>query len=251
MRLPLSLTKILAVALSLAVSVLATAPEEPNLTKEQMKQFLLTANVVGSKPVGESAQRLTLSDGKLTHDAMFQWDTASFKHRVGAYILAEMIGFDNMMPVTVERNWQGKSGALSWWLPLKMRESERLQRKIEPPDLEAWNRQMHKVEVFDELVYEADPISMMVWIDEKWRIRRIDFTNAFQLHRNLKDPKNLVRCDRKLFENLKKLDRVELERKAKPYLTKPQVQAVLARRDKIVALFQQLIAEKGESEVLY
>ena len=39
--------------------------------------------------------------------------------------------------------------------------------------------------------------------------------------------------------------------KNKGYLTKDEVKAVMARRDKIVALLQKLIVEKGESEVLY
>jgi hypothetical protein len=34
-------------------------------------------------------------------------------------------------------------------------------------------------------------------------------------------------------------------------LSKDEVKAVIARRDKIVLRFQQLIAEKGSDEVLY
>lgn len=37
----------------------------------------------------------------------------------------------------------------------------------------------------------------------------------------------------------------------KSYLTKDEVKAVMARRDKIVAQFQKLISGKGEKEVLY
>ncbi len=39
--------------------------------------------------------------------------------------------------------------------------------------------------------------------------------------------------------------------KTKHYLAKDEVEAVMARRDKIVAQFQKLISEKGEKEVLY
>jgi hypothetical protein len=42
-----------------------------------------------------------------------------------------------------------------------------------------------------------------------------------------------------------------IEEKTKRYLSKDEVKAVMARRDKIVAQFQQLISEKGEKEVLY
>ena len=41
-----------------------------------------------------------------------------------------------------------------------------------------------------------------------------------------------------------------LAEKNKHYLTKDEVKAVMTRRDKIVALFEKLISEKGEKEVL-
>jgi len=52
-------------------------------------------------------------------------------------------------------------------------------------------------------------------------------------------------------EKLKALDANALTEKTKQYLTKDQVKAVMARRDKIVAQFQKMIVEKGENEVLY
>ncbi|MEE8146343.1 MAG: hypothetical protein V3T24_01965, partial [Longimicrobiales bacterium] len=51
------------------------AAEEPTLTKEQMRQFLLTAEIVDSAPIGTGVTRpwrLTLSDGTITHAAAFQ-----------------------------------------------------------------------------------------------------------------------------------------------------------------------------------
>jgi hypothetical protein len=90
-----------------------------------------------------------------------------------------------------------------------------------------------------------------VLIGEDWKIWRIDFSRAFRLSKDLRDPKDLVRCDRQLFEKLKTLDGNELTEKNKRYLTKDEVKAVMARRDKIVAQFQKLISEKGENEVLY
>ena len=54
-----------------------------------------------------------------------------------------------------------------------------------------------------------------------------------------------------MFEKLKALDGNELTAKTKHYLNKMEVKAVMQRRDEIVEQFQKLIAEKGESEVLY
>jgi hypothetical protein len=81
-------------------------------------------------------------------------------------------------------------------------------------------------------------------IGEDWKIWRVDFTRAFRLYKDLKDPKDIVRCDRHLFEKLKALDGNELMERTKPYLTRDEIKAVMARRGKIVEQFQKLIAEK-------
>jgi len=272
---------ILGAVVCFACRLFAAAPDEPTLTKEQIKQFLLTAKVVSSHESqtggrwqndgGEVTHtlRLTLSDGTLTHDASFQpideqrsvkkFDSGktefnfvdSYKYNLAAYALAELVGFDNMMPVYVERKWQGKTGSLSWWLPVKMDDAERVKQKLEPPDQNAWNNQMYKIRVFDELVYDTDVNLTNVLIGEDWRLWRIDFTRAFRTYNELKNTKDLVRCDRQLFEKLKALNANELAEKTKQYLTKDEMKAVMARRDKIVAQFQKMISEKGEKEVLY
>ena len=262
---------ILATVVCLTCTHFGTASDQPTLTKEQIKQFLLTAKVVKSEQSKKGitqTSRLTLSDGTVTHDASFQKVDEhkqsmqlaggtelnfvdSYKYNIAAYALAELLGLDDMLPVYVERKWKGDTGSLSWWLPVKMDEVERHKQNLTPPDPDAWNNQMYKVRVLDQLVYDNDPNLTNVLIGEDWKIWRIDFTRAFRLSKDLKDSRDLVRCDRQLLEKLKALDGNELAEKTKRYLTKDEVKAVMARRDKIVAQFQKLISEKGENEVLY
>src|SRR5207302_840109 len=158
---------------------------------------------------------------------------------------------DDTVPAYVERKWKGDSGSLSWWLPVKMDEEERHKQNLVAPDADAWNKQMYKVRVLDQLVYDNDPNLTNVLISEDWKIWRIDFTRSFRTFKDLRNPGDLVRCDRQLFEKLKALDANQLAEKTKHYLTKDEVKAVMTRRDKIVDRFQKLIAEKGENEVLY
>jgi hypothetical protein len=250
----------------------ATAANDTTLTNEQIEQFLLTAKIVGEKPAHKGSThtlRLTLSDGNLTHDAHFQpidehkYLTQmaggrtennfvdSYKYNIAAYRLAEMVGLDDLVPVYVERKYKGDSGSLSWWLPIKMDEEDRVKQKVDVPDADAWNNQMYRVRVFDQLVYDDDPNLTNVLIDKDWKIWRIDFTRAFRLKKNLRNPNDLIRCDHQLLERLKKLDGGQLAERTKHYLTKEEVQAVMVRRDRIVERFQQLITEKGETAVLY
>ena len=250
----------------------ARAADEPTLTKDEIKNFLLTAKIVGSKPAHKGVtqtMRLTLSDGKITHDAHFQPIDVhktnmqfasgrselnfvdSYKYNIAAYSLAELIGMDDVVPVYVERKWKGDVGSLSWWLPVKMDEQERHKQKLTPPDPDAWDRQMYNIRVLDQLVYDEDANLTNVLIGEDWKIWRIDFSRAFRTNKDLRNPGDLVRCDRQLLEKLKTLDGNQLAEKTKHYLNKDEVKGVMARRDKIVEHFQKLIAEKGENEVLY
>ncbi len=242
---------ILVAVVYLSCGLVAVAADEPTLTKEQIKQFLLTAKVVGSKDAKKGitgTKRLTLSDGTVTQINFVD----SYKYNIAAYALAELIGMDDMLPVYVERKWGGNQGSLSWWLPVKMDEVERHKQKLTAPDPEAWNHQMYKIRVFDQLVDDTDVNLTNVLIGEDWKIWRIDFSRAFRLNKELKDPaKELVHCDRQLLEKLKALDANALTEKTSHYLSKDEVKAVMARRDKMVAHFQKLIAEKGENEVLY
>jgi hypothetical protein len=262
----------------LATVCLAEAPSqaspsgEPNLTEEQKAQFLRTAKVVDSKQLGKGVThpwRLTLSDGQVTHDAKFQPVDEhkptmtfsdgrtelnfidSYKYNIAAYELAKLVGMNDMIPVTVPRRWNGQDGALDWWLPVKMDEVQRHQQNVHPPDADAWNKQMYKVRVFDQLVYDTDPNLTNVLITEDWKIWRIDFTRAFRQYKDLKDPKDLVMCDRQLLEKLRQLDADTVLEKTKPYLNKSEVKALMARRDKIVSSFEKLAAQKGEGAVLY
>jgi hypothetical protein len=263
---------ILVAVVSLIFPCLVMAADESAPNKEQIKHFLLTAKVVGGKQTGKGVTqpwRLTLSDGTLTHDASFQPIDEhktnvtlasgrtemnfvdSYKYNIAAYAVAELVGLDNMMPVYVERSWKGNPGSLSWWLPVKMDEEERVKQKLQPPDADAWANQMYKIRVFDQLVYDDDPNLTNVLIGADWTIWRVDFSRAFRLKKDLRNPGDLVRCDRQLFDKLKALDGNEVAEKTKHYLTKDEVKAVMARRDKIVAQFQKLSSEKGEKEVFY
>lgn len=267
----------LALTLSLAATGLLGAQnpslkDEPNLTEEQKIQFLLNAKVVGSRHTSKgvtSPWHLTLSDGTLTHDAAFQTinehkNTMQFgdgrtelnfidayRYDIAAFKLAKLLDLDNMMPVTVERKWNGETGALSWWIPWKWDEAMRVKQKIDPPDVDAWNKQMYRKRVFAQLVYDTDPNLTNLLITEDWHIWMIDFTRAFRLFHDLQNPKDLVQCDRQLLAKLRKMDEDDVMEKTKPHLTKGEVKAVMARRDKIVTLFEKLTAQKGENEVLY
>jgi hypothetical protein len=266
-------TLLLSAALCCAQSA-APVSSDASLSKDQIKKFLETARIIGEKTSKKgitAPSRLTLTDGTITHDASFQSEDEhtlvkrfqtggsemnfvdSYKYNIAAYILAEMVGFDDLMPVYVEREWKGKEGSLSWWLPAKMDEADRTAKHIPIPDsmTDKWNAQMYRIRVFDQLVYDTDPNLTNLLIGDNWQVWRVDFSRAFRLYDEPRSYKDLTHCDRQLFEKLKALNGDEFAERAKPYLTKGEIKAVMKRRDKIVEYLQKEIAEKGEANVLY
>jgi hypothetical protein len=248
------------------------APAATPLTRAEMAHFLATAKIIHQKGIPKgitSPVRVTLSNGTLEHDAAFSTVDErksvmtfangrteidfvdSYKYSLAAYKVAELLGLDNMMPVTVERVWNMKSGALSWWVDVRWDEGQRLKQHVEPPDAEAWNQQMHRMRVFTALVADTDRNLGNVLISSDWKLWMIDFTRAFRRTHTLIGPENLTRCDRQLLTALSALKQEDLEAATKPYLARPDIQSILARRDAIVALFQKRVAEKGAALVLY
>lgn len=273
-RLILQLIVFLAGAHLLFIPVRLPGQERsPLLSKEEVYRFLLTAKVVKSEKIGKGLThpwRLTLSAGGLTHDASFQDIDVrtqeagfagggrelnfadSFHYNIAAYELALLLELDDMVPITVEREWKGRKGSLSWWVDdVKMDEDERLKQGITPTETRTWNRQMHSVRIFSQLIYDTDRNLQNVLITGDWKIWIIDFSRAFRTLRQLPEEKDLLKCEKGLFSRLLELSRDEVSPAVGAHLTKWEIEALMARRDLIAAHFQKLIAEKGEPAVLY
>jgi hypothetical protein len=79
----------------------------------------------------------------------------------------------------------------------------------------------------------------------------IDFTRAFRHTRELVNPSDIQKVDRRLLARLRELTAPMVAAATKPYIAGAEVDSLIARRDAIVALFEKLIAERGEDRVLY
>ena len=235
-------------------------------TPEAIEQFLLTAEIVDARPIGKgvtNSWRLTLSDGTATHDAAFQSINRrknvarvgprtelqfvdSYHFNIAAYRLARLLGLDNMVPVSVERRWDGRRGALTWWIAAARDESERKAQQVRPPDVAAWSGQLYRMVVFSELIYDTDRNDGNILYTKDWRLWMIDFTRAFRLWHDLQRPESLFSYEPLLFERLVALDKRSLTATMNGHLSSAEIDAVLARRDLIVERFRK-VAARGAS----
>jgi len=260
----------------LPCSLAAQEKDEPfglPLAGEAAENFLRTARVVKKKGLGVGithSDQYTLTDGTRTARAVwktideskpgvtnfqgggFAVDFAdSWKHEVASYELDKLVG-TGLVPPTVERTFDRTTGSLQLWVEKAMTEADRKQRRIAPPDIEEWNRQMYGVRLLHQLTFNLDAKNIRnVLSDPTFRVYAVDFSRGFTIYADLRAEKELVRFPRSLLEALRALDRPTLQAKLGPWIGNPQIDSLLRRRDKIVALAAKAVAERGEAAVLY
>jgi hypothetical protein len=235
-----------------------------------METFLKTARLGRQRsiPIGVTVpSRATLDDGKQQHDASIQtidesktsFATArgtefnfrdSWEFNVAGYELAKILEL-NMVPPYVERTVGGKRASLSWWVADTMMERDRVKQNMTPPDTENWNAQVLAARAFHELIADTDVNMTNLLITKDWRIWLIDFSRAFRLSKTLQEPNRLTAVDRKLLAAMKRLERDALRQKLGRWISRDQIDAVLARRDVIVRMLEEKIAANGEAKVVY
>jgi hypothetical protein len=270
---------VLGVILAACTGTLAKAQEglappaapAPVLAPEAMEAFLLKAKIVKMKDAGEGvtlSRRATLFDGQLMHDAHVQTvDVASpvfeagrntevnfkdtYRYNIAGYRVARLIGLDTV-PMSVERNIDGKVAAITWWVDdVAMDEKARLKNKSQGVSAARTSMQIQVMRVFDELIQNRDRNQGNILWTSDGTMWLIDHTRAFRLGRSLLKPENLTRCDRGLLDRLRAITPESLSAAVAGSLTKDEQAALLVRRDLIVKHYEDRIARLGAPVVMF
>ena len=217
-----------------------TLPKKVTLERDGVEHFAVF------KSIDETKAGVTrMGDGSLEVDFQDSWQL-----EIAAYEIDKIIGL-GMVPATIERRLNTSVGSLQWWVESEMQEAERVQRKIEPPDTEAWNRITYKARLFDQLIANVDRHLKNLLVTKSFDLRLIDHSRSFRTNRELKDPDGLKRFSRSLLDGIKKLNQPDLKKRVGRYLSSGQIDRMLQRRDAILALAAKRVAELGEAAVIY
>ncbi len=242
-------------------------------SRNEMASFLRTAAVADARLEGKGSTetwRVELEGLGIAHRASFQSIDVrqavknvgggereidfvdSYRYNIAAYELSELIGLAHMVPVSVERSFKGRRGAMTWWVDDVLTDEAGMnERGLEAPDSKSWAEQIYRVRLFSELVHDTDRNQGNLLITRDWRIWMIDFSRAFRRWPKLRRPEALHRCDRGLFLALRELRREDLEAALGDILLESEIEGVWARRALLIEHFDGLVSARGEDHVLY
>lgn len=225
---------------------------------EAFEEYLRTAEMVREEatPVGiTKPRRIFFAPGGLMESAVAKplrtsrdsgW-LESYQHEIAAYELDKLLGLD-MVPPTVERRYQGQGASAQYWVNDTVWLKELQTQKLRAPDTVAWNRQIRRLRVFDNLIANIDRNegNMLVVRNPTWHLILIDHSRAFTNRTEMVFEMSFI--DRPLFERLKALDTATLDARVGTLLLDGS-RPILRRRDRIVAHFEKLARQKGDAAV--
>ena len=175
----------------------------------------------------------------------------AWRFNIAAYRLDRLLQL-NMVPVSVSRTYNGSPGAFTWWVDdVKGQETQRVREQWTAPDAERFERQRAVGRVFDELIINIDRNLGNLLITNSWQVVLIDHTRSFTPYKNIRNRENLTRCSRALLARMKALTPDAIAKSVGTSLTRTEIAALIARRDRIVTFFNEEVKAKGEKNVLF
>ena len=239
---------------------------------QDAEEFLAASEVARSKTRREGVnkyKKVVLDNDGVWANSIFRWENVvrraglvdsssmssrhfrdSYESEVAAYKVNEILGLNNIPP-TVYREVEGRSGSVQLWMEKTTKEVDRRKKGTKPPDATSWNRQSHNMRVFDNLINNIDRNQSNILIDKDWNLWYIDHTRSFAMDESLPTPEKVSRCSRSLYNALKQMDEDLVRETLAPLLRGAEVDAFFVRREKLIKLLEDRVAEVGESEVFY
>jgi hypothetical protein len=226
----------------------------------QCERILREGKVVSSREVGQGISgavrmRLRLAEAEVQavfKSAEMRFEGYSFhrekaktyrdswRHEIAAYELDRLLGL-RLVPPTVERKLGGERGSLQAWAE---RPLDRFGQGPPPADPGRAETYLHAQRLFDYLIFNTDRHARNVLFGPDWRPVAIDQSIAF--HPFVRPYRPLYRFPSGPVEALERLDPRVLQERLGRYLEKDEIQGLLERRSRVLALVRAVRSEGRE-----
>ena len=174
----------------------------------------------------------------------------SYQNEIAAYELSLLLGLDTVPP-TVPWKLRREKGSLQLWIEKAEPGYNPLKEARQPPDMQRWILERVKMRLFDILIENVDRNVGNMLVDSTGKVWWIDHTRAFGRKRDLEDADRITQCERQLFEGLKAADPRTIAERLSAYVQPREIEALLERRRRLIALIEERIAADGEEAVLF
>lgn len=256
------------------LSIAQFTPEEI-AEDAKWEEFLKTAEITGKRQLGggeavTAPWRLALEKDGIKRNALWKNPEGlqegyleGWKWEIAAYRLDRYLEL-NMVPPTVEREFQGKRGCCQLWVTAELDLRRKAREKIKTPSNKVyyWNNATYLHRAFDNLIANEDRHYGNILITKDWRMILIDHSRSFRTsekfstkliytQKNKEGPKIMRKLPRAFVEKLKALNFELIKNIVVEYLTDKEIEAVLMRKDLILREIDKLIKKHGEADVLY
>jgi len=257
---------------------LAQFKPEQIAQRDAQEEFLLTADILRSEPIGEGVTKpFKLYLGKAGIESKAVWKNPSgvqfgylegWQYEIAAYRLDKLLGL-NMIPPAVEREFQGKKGALISWAENKHSLLKVVEQGIRIPDeaVERTEKAKWLTRAWDSLIANEDRTQQNVLYTEDWRTILIDHSRSFrsdgQFAKQLMFGMNGIkvsqqgtpwffrRLPRAFVEKIKALTFENVKAAVGTTLKDKEIRAVIARKDLLLEEVTLMVKARGEAAVLY
>jgi hypothetical protein len=241
--------------------------------RPEIEQLLKSAKIINAVDIGEGVTKpkrvfLECEQGEFSgcwKDVKGQQKgyVEGWRYEIAAYEMDKLLDL-NMIPPTVEREFEGKKGSFQLWIKGGMSDLARMDESIEIPEgkLLDWNKNKYIMRAFDCLIANEDRTQQNIRYTDDWRMILIDHSRSFRSSKKFTD--NLVYgkngilgaklfrvLPRSLVEKIKALDFDTIKAAMEQYLTEKEIKSVLKRKELLVAEIDMMIKEKGEDKTLY
>ncbi|HUP49464.1 MAG TPA: metallophosphoesterase [Thermoanaerobaculia bacterium] len=256
-----------------ATEIVWRGPDDTTLpfrTSAEVAGFLRDARVVKvyrKKLYGVTRPlKILVRNGSVRAHAVFRahhreeenayWESGKFTEflrdtylsEIAAYQLSLLLGLDTVPP-TVPWQMKRQRGALQLFIE-KARPGWHPDEVEQPNDPERWAMESDRMLVFDALIGNTDRHESNMLVDSAGKVWWIDHSRSFGRERDLPADR-IQRCERRMWESLKALDPGVMAERLAPYMSPRELDALLERHKRLLALIEQRIAERGEGAVLY
>jgi hypothetical protein len=210
---------------------------------QEIEEYLKTADCVSMRKftANPAAAQCTFRPGgpvarmawKTLPPGIYRGFRASYKNEIAAYELDKLLEMD-FVPPTVARQIDGIDGAAQQWV-------EQVVDAADPamPDGESrarWENEKVRMTIFDNLIGNRDRNLRNMLRDSAWTLVLIDHDRAFAVDSDL--PHKMVRIDETEWTKIERLTRKQLDERLGRWLDQKQIDAILARRERMRAEFK-------------